>query len=94
MIIENGNKVIKNVKGRQKIDRELRERQTRTTESFAPPRIEISSIEQLGALSREKKAALSTIEIRTLRAALEAALVCRDFFFGLFPLPLSSPVVK
>ncbi|GBM91174.1 hypothetical protein AVEN_192303-1 [Araneus ventricosus] len=58
---------------------ELRERKTRTAESFAPPRIEISRIEQLGALSRKKKATLSPIEIRTQRAAPGAALAWSDF---------------
>ncbi|GBM40716.1 hypothetical protein AVEN_241764-1 [Araneus ventricosus] len=78
MIIENGKKVIQNVKGGRQINQELRKRQTRVAESFASPRIEISSIEQLGA-RRKKKATLSPIEIRTLRTAPGAALTWRVF---------------
>ncbi|GBN07929.1 hypothetical protein AVEN_135348-1 [Araneus ventricosus] len=73
-MIENGKKVIENVKGRRKINQKLRERQIRAAESFAPPRIEISRIEPAcGALNRKKEATLSPIEIRTPRAALQSS---------------------
>ncbi|GBM90579.1 hypothetical protein AVEN_66722-2-1, partial [Araneus ventricosus] len=64
VISENGNKVIKYVKGRGKINQELIERQSRAAESFAPPKNLNSLIEQLRELTREKRATISPIEIR------------------------------
>ncbi|GBM19216.1 hypothetical protein AVEN_142469-1 [Araneus ventricosus] len=90
-MIENGKKVMKNVKGRRKSNQELRERLTRAAESFSPPSIEISRIELLGALSRKKKATLSPIEIRTPRAAPGAALDGATSSFYFFSRSLSSP---
>ncbi|GBN16987.1 hypothetical protein AVEN_72873-1 [Araneus ventricosus] len=82
-VLRKWQEVIKNLKGRRKINQESRERQTRTAESFAPPRIEIPRFEQLGALGRKKKATLCPIQIRTPRTAPGAALAWRDFLVWL-----------
>ncbi|GBM77968.1 hypothetical protein AVEN_134409-1 [Araneus ventricosus] len=60
VINENGKKVIKNVNGRQKINQELRERQTRAASSFTPS---TDTILTQRATRSGRKATLSPLEI-------------------------------
>ncbi|GBO04682.1 hypothetical protein AVEN_23504-1 [Araneus ventricosus] len=54
---------MQNVKGRLKINQELRERQTRDEENFAPPIANSRTEQKRRALSREKKQPFLHLEL-------------------------------